>query len=280
MDKNDEIKGFELNLILNDYKFLLNSITDIPSPAPLSPAPHSWRFEVFLSFSGQDTRGNFTDHLLSGLLERQVKAYRDDKNLPRGSFISKALLRAIERSKISIIVFSKNYAASRWSLDELVKIIKCRKLLGHIILPVFFDVRPDHVAKQTGPYKKIFRKYEEKYKNNKQKVEKWKDALKTVAEISGWDKENYRSESKLIRIIAKKVVRKLRKAAPTVGNQLVQLNSKVEEMKLKLYEKWEEIGTIKFYGLQWGRKIWDSSKDKKRWQSQHVSEFCLMKWTN
>lgn len=64
--------------------------------------------------------------------------------------------------------------------------------MGHIILPVFFDVRPDHVAKQTGPYKKIFRKYEEKYKNNKQKVEKWKDALKTVAEISGWDKENYR----------------------------------------------------------------------------------------
>lgn len=74
----------------------------------------------------------------------------------------------------------------------------------------------------------------------------------------------------MIRIITKKVLRKLRKAAPTVGNQLAQLNSKAEEMKLKLYEKWEEIGTIKFYGLQWGRKIWDSPKEKKMWQSKQV----------
>ncbi|KAJ9174964.1 hypothetical protein P3X46_013556 [Hevea brasiliensis] len=248
-----------------------------PPPSPPSTAPlatPAWKYEVFLSFSGKDTRDKFTDHLLAGLLGRQIKAYRDDKNLQRGSLITKSLLRAIEKSRISIIVFSKNYAASKWCLDELVKIVKCNQLFGSIILPVFYDVSPDHVAKQTGPYRKIFREYEDKYKNNKQRVEKWKAALKTVAEISGWDMPNYRSEAKLIRIIANKVLRKLNKASPSVDKQLVQLNSKVKELNLQLCEEWEK-GNIKFCGLKWSRRIWpDSAMEtnlkKKRLQNKQV----------
>ncbi|XP_037495957.1 uncharacterized protein LOC110010315 [Jatropha curcas] len=230
-----------------------------PSPPPPPPPPPTWRYEVFLSFSGQDTRDNFTDHLYTGLVEMRIKAYRDDKNLGRGSFITKTLLRAIERSRTSIIVFSKNYAASKWCLDELVKIVKCNKLLGHMIFPVFYDVRPDHVAEQTGSYEKIFRDHYNNFK--KQRVDKWRNALKTVCGISGWDKPNYRSESKLIRIIANKILRKLKKAAPSVDKQLHQLNSKLEEMKLKFYEECEDIGTIKFCSLQWDRKIWDSTRE-------------------
>ncbi|XP_012081392.2 disease resistance protein RPV1 [Jatropha curcas] len=160
-----------------------------PPPPPPPPTP-TWRYEVFLSFSGQDTRDNFTDHLYTGLVERRITAYRDDKNLGRGCFIIETLFRAIERSRTSIIIFSKNYAASKWCLYELVKIVKCNKLLGHMIFPVFYDVRPDHVAEQTGPYKKIFIDH---YKNfKKRRVDKWRNALKTVCGISGWYKPNYR----------------------------------------------------------------------------------------
>jgi uracil phosphoribosyltransferase len=48
-----------------------------------------------------------------------------DDMLRSGEEISSALLKAIEESAISIIVLSKNYASSRWCLDELVKILEC-----------------------------------------------------------------------------------------------------------------------------------------------------------
>ncbi|EEF40623.1 hypothetical protein RCOM_1333460 [Ricinus communis] len=246
--------------------------SDLPLPPPPPSQLSSWRYDVFLSFSGQDTRENFTDHLYTGLVERGIKTYRDDKKLARGNVITATLLRAIERSRMSIIVFSKNYAASRWCLDELVKIVKCNKLTGHMILPVFLNVKPDHVSKQTGAYRKAFRDHEKEFK--KKRVDKWRNALKKVTDVSGWDKDNYRSESKLIKIIGHKILRKLRKAGPSVDKQLHQLDSKVKEMNLKLYEKLDDIGTIRFCGLRWGRKIWDSAQEnnltRKRQHSKQV----------
>lgn len=77
---------------------------------------------MFLSFRGEDTRASFTSHLNAG-----VKVFRDDDSLQRGDGISKSINRAIEQSRIAVIVFSKNYADSRWCHDELVKITECFK---------------------------------------------------------------------------------------------------------------------------------------------------------
>nr|GEV27161.1 Toll/interleukin-1 receptor (TIR) domain-containing protein [Tanacetum cinerariifolium] len=64
--------------------------------------------------------------------------------------ISDELIEAIEDSKFFIIVFSKNYASSSWCLEELVKIMDCRKGFGHTAYPVFYDVEPTEVCKQSG----------------------------------------------------------------------------------------------------------------------------------
>nr|XP_011468579.1 PREDICTED: TMV resistance protein N-like [Fragaria vesca subsp. vesca] len=50
-----------------------------------------------------------------------------DYDLERGEEITPALLKAIERSLISVIVFSENYASSRWCLDELVHTLECKE---------------------------------------------------------------------------------------------------------------------------------------------------------
>ncbi|KAL7161756.1 hypothetical protein ACSBR2_042268 [Camellia fascicularis] len=78
---------------------------------------------MFLSFRGEDTRKNFTNHLYAALVQIGIHTFMDDDELPRGHDISSALLKSIEESRISIVVFSTNYASSRWCLDELVKII-------------------------------------------------------------------------------------------------------------------------------------------------------------
>jgi hypothetical protein len=65
-----------------------------------------------------------------------------DTKLRSGDEISPTLLKAIEESEISIIVLSKNYASSQWCLDELIKILDCRKTRRQHILPLFYDIIP------------------------------------------------------------------------------------------------------------------------------------------
>jgi len=60
---------------------------------------------VFLSFRGEDTRASFTSHLNTSLLNAGVNVFRDDDSLQRGDAISKSINRAIEQSRIVVVVF-------------------------------------------------------------------------------------------------------------------------------------------------------------------------------
>ena len=128
----------------------------------------------------------FTGHLYAALRRKGIDTFMDDQ-LRRGEQISPALLTAIENSRISVIVFSENYASSSWCLDELAKILDCVNVLGHKALPVFYKVDPSHVKRQEGCYREAFAKHEQIYRENKEKLLKWKAALTEVATISGWD---------------------------------------------------------------------------------------------
>jgi len=114
------------------------------------------KIEVFLSFRGEDTRASFTSHLYASLQNAGINVFRDDDSLQRGDHISTSLLRSIEESEVSIIVFSRNYAESGWCLEELVKIMECYRTIGQIVLPVFYDVDPSEVRHQTGEFGKAF----------------------------------------------------------------------------------------------------------------------------
>ncbi|KAJ9675440.1 hypothetical protein PVL29_024385 [Vitis rotundifolia] len=104
--------------------------------ASVSTSIHEGIYDVFLSFRGADTRYHFTDHLYFALRDNGVHTFRDDEELERGDVIAPGLLKAIEQSRISIVIFSENYAQSRWCLDELVKIIECKTERKQIVLPV------------------------------------------------------------------------------------------------------------------------------------------------
>ena len=153
--------------------------------ASSSPStPHS--YEVFISFRGEDTRKNFTDHLYTTLVAYGIHTFRDDEELEKGGDIASDLLRAIEESKIFIIIFSTNYANSRWCLNELVKIFECTTQKQSTILPIFYHVNPSDVRKQSGSYGDAFVDHEKDADKKKMEViQKWRTALNQVASLCG-----------------------------------------------------------------------------------------------
>ncbi|KAI3669027.1 hypothetical protein L6452_40246 [Arctium lappa] len=143
----------------------------------------SFKYDVFLSFRGIDTRTNFVDHLYDALKRQNIETYKDDKNLQKGNKISKELIKAIEESRFHVIVFSKNYASSLWCLDELVKIMECqKKQTGQTVYPIFYDVEPTEVRKQSGALGEAIAKHENKVGDGK-----WREALKEAADLGGWE---------------------------------------------------------------------------------------------
>ncbi|XP_024194338.2 disease resistance protein RPV1 [Rosa chinensis] len=173
------------------------------SSLPLSSTDHQnhYRHQVFLSFRG-DTRFNFTDHLYKALCDRGIETFRDADKLRIGEEISAALLKAIEESRVSIVVFSQNYASSRWCLDELVKILDCRKSEGQEVRPVFYKVNPSDVRYQKGAFGDAFAKLERRYKDS---MGKWKATLKEAADLSGWTYEEERYETEFINDIVEEL---------------------------------------------------------------------------
>ena len=147
-------------------------------------------YDVFLSFRGGDTRKNFTDHLYTTLATHGIHTFRDDEELEKGGDIAADLSRAIEESRIFIIIFSKNYAYSRWCLNELLKIIDCVTQKESMVVPIFYDVPPSDVRNQSGSFGKAFTFHEKDADQKKERVEKWRIALTKAANISGWHVEN------------------------------------------------------------------------------------------
>ncbi|KAK2655841.1 hypothetical protein Ddye_008893 [Dipteronia dyeriana] len=180
------------------------------SSSSSSPSSDPLKYDVFLSFRGEDTRKNITSFLYDALCRKQIETFIDNNELRRGDEISPSLSKAIQDSSLSIIVFSENYASSSWCLNELLEILECMKTRGQIVLPVFYHVTPSDIRKQTGTYKKAFVEHEKRFKKTKDKVRNWRAALTQVANLSGWDfNQHDGTESEFVEKIANDVLKRL-----------------------------------------------------------------------
>ena len=153
--------------------------------AAAAAASSDWKYAVFLSFRGEDTRNNFTSHLYKALDQKGIETFMDDKKLRTGEEISPILVGAIQRSRCSIIVLSENYASSKWCLEELVEILECKRTKNQRVVPIFYNVDPSHVRNQIGSFGEALSKHEENLKIKGEKLRKWREALTQVANLSG-----------------------------------------------------------------------------------------------
>ncbi|XP_061370339.1 disease resistance protein RPV1-like [Gastrolobium bilobum] len=199
--------------------------------------------DVFLSFRGEDIRTTFVSHLHNAL--NKVKLIRTfiDYNLQRGEDVWPKLSQAIEDSHISVVIFSENYATSKWCLEELDKILQWRKCHGQVVLPVFYHTDPSHVRQQKGSYEIAFAKHERDFgdkdrESNKQRVHRWRTALTEAANISGWDSRNYMEEPQLIENIVNDVLQKLELRKPReLKGIVIEKNCSNVESLMKIIRK-------------------------------------------
>ncbi|XP_028795619.1 TMV resistance protein N-like [Neltuma alba] len=212
-----------------------------------SQSTYSKNYDVFISFRGEDTRTNFTSHLHSALTHKSLRTFIDYE-LPKGDDISESLIQAIKDSSISVVVFSENYASSKWCLDELTQILQCRKDLGQFVIPVFYKVDPSDVRKQKGTYQEAFAKHERDFRHNQGKLKKWKDALFETANLAGWHSQSFRDEAELIQNIIKDVLQKLDRKYPSILEGLVGIDENCECIEL-LLRKFSIIGVWGMGGI-------------------------------
>ncbi|XP_042486017.1 disease resistance protein RUN1-like [Macadamia integrifolia] len=186
-----------------------------------------WNPDLFLSTFSQDASNKIIiDDLYNALIEKGIRTIREDEE------DHKRREKAIERSRIAIVLFSRKYVSSIWCLDELLKILEFRSSsrTALTVLPVFCDVDPSDVRKQTGSLEEAFARYGELFKDEKEKVERWRAALTKVANLSGWDLHSVSNGQvgKFIQRIVNDVVLIKRSRTPlNIACYLVGIDSRV-----------------------------------------------------
>ncbi|XP_056165389.1 disease resistance protein RUN1-like, partial [Syzygium oleosum] len=218
------------------------------SSSPSCAAVPRWDYDVFLSFRGEDTRAGFVSHLDKELRRSGVRVFIDNE-LRRGERISLSLERAIKSSRIAIVVFSPNFAASTWCLQELTKILEMRGSRGQLVRPVFFHVDPSDVRKQTGVFAEIMARHEEVFGGDgSERVRKWRDALREAANLSGWHLGNS-LESELIQKIVEEVSSKLHRQYLDAAKHPVALDKHIRAVRMLLRTEDDGIHMVGISGI-------------------------------
>nr|XP_043629409.1 disease resistance protein Roq1-like isoform X2 [Erigeron canadensis] len=228
-------------------------MTSSPSSFPSSVVQKrkgGWTYDVFLSFRGDDTRNNFVDHLYAALTQKGIHTFKDDKILGGGQPISQELVKAIKESRFGVVVFSKNYADSSWCLEELSNIMECHKQMGQKVIPVFYHVDPSNVRKQNGDFAKAFETYEDKFKDEIDKVNKWRDALSAAASLSGQHILPLNSESTFIKKIVKDILADIEPRGASRENHLIGIEPRIHALiSLLKTDASEEVRIVGIWGM-------------------------------
>ncbi|KAK7352649.1 hypothetical protein VNO80_18073 [Phaseolus coccineus] len=130
-------------------------------------------------------------------------------------------------------------------------ILHC-KSTGLLVIPVFFKVDPYHVSHQKGSYEEALTKHQKRFKSKKEKLQKWKVALRQVADLSGYhfqDGDGY--EYKFIGHIVDWVSDKINPCRLHVADYPVGLGPQVLELrKLLNVESGDGFHMIYIHGMR------------------------------
>ncbi|XP_050155237.1 disease resistance protein RPV1-like isoform X2 [Malus sylvestris] len=212
------------------------------------------KYDVFINFRGEDTRRGFVSHLYKALRQKPINTFIDAEDLRKGDCLSE-LQTAIQESRLSIVVFSQNYASSTWCLKELVEILECKDTKNQIVVPIFYQVDPSDVRKLKRSFGEAFHQHEVHSNADMEKVRSWRSALTRATNLSGWDSQKYENDAELIEDIVQDVFGKLIHISSTSSedNDLIGMDSHMHEMYFLLHPDPTrvELADVRIVGI-WG----------------------------
>jgi hypothetical protein len=149
---------------------------------------HDILYDVFLSFKGEGgTRDGFTKELYDALHQKGIFTFKDDQELKIGAEIRASLYKAIENSRILMVVLCQNYASSTWCLEELTYIIDCYrndKKLQKQVLIIFYKVDPSDVWDVKNSFEAAMIHHEERFGRDSEQVKAWRNSLSSVRDLT------------------------------------------------------------------------------------------------
>ncbi|KAL9277741.1 putative TIR domain, AAA+ ATPase domain, P-loop containing nucleoside triphosphate hydrolase [Arabidopsis thaliana] len=233
-------------ILFRKFRFQESNSSSLSLPSPATSVSRNRKHDVFPSFHGADVRKTILSHILESFRRKGIDTFSDN-NIERSKSIGLELKEAIRGSKIAIVLLSKNYASSSWCLDELAEIMKCRELLGQIVMTIFYEVDPTDIKKQTGDFGKAFKKTCNG--KTKEHVERWRKALEDVATIAGEHSRNWRNEADMIEKIATDVSNMLNSFTPSRDfDGLVGMRAHMDMLEQLLRLDLDEVRIIGIWG--------------------------------
>ncbi|KAI4364299.1 hypothetical protein MLD38_020410 [Melastoma candidum] len=209
-------------------------------PSSSSPSLSPSKYDVFLSFRGQDTRHTIISHLYHALCQKGIRTFHHRSELKSGDRRDK-LFEAIEGSRIAVIMFSENYARSKWCLNEPAKIMDQQKLDKIKALPIFYRVSPGEVRLhkkengEKGCYQSAMEEMEARYRDDPKMVQRWREALWLGGDLIGYPMGNGQDENSVVQDTVKAVLKTLNRVPLDVATYPVGIDRHVKEIKKLLH---------------------------------------------
>lgn len=178
----------------------------------------SYVFDVFINHRGPDVKEGLAKHIYHRLKEHGLRVFLDQPELEKGDSVTSQIEEAIRTATVHVAIFSPRYGESSWCLNELVLMLES----GSTIIPVFYHVNPWELRwtqsqdgvyaralsilrcillckeDENGAYARALCMLEKKTtidpqtntkrpRHNSKTIEKWRNALSTLADTSGID---------------------------------------------------------------------------------------------
>eukprot|EP00253_Pinus_taeda_P016173 PITA_16173 len=216
-----------------------------------SSSSPSTSYEVFINHRGPDVKTTFASHLYKRLTSFGLRVFLDKPELEEGRTFPSQIEAAIRSAAIHIAVFSPTYANSQWCLNELIAMITT----GATILPVFYNVEPSELrwTEKDGRYAEALRKHEEKNRYDSETIQKWREALCTAANISGFELKQFNGdEGELLEAVVLRVLKHVDKTPlKFVAERPTGLVAKLKEFETKVLEqqKGNVVGIVRQGGV-------------------------------
>ncbi|KAG0504140.1 hypothetical protein KC19_N017000 [Ceratodon purpureus] len=205
-------------------------------------------YDVFLNHRGPDVKAGFVAHLDEALREEGLNPFLDKASLRKGDPAFRSINDALEVAKVHVAVVSKGYAESKYCLTELVDMLRS----GKPVIPVYYEVEPGHLRwVENGPFEEAFKKH--KSKRSPEQVKEWSDALRKLADITGfcYRPSDYKGDE--VELKREVVVAILSKLTRTYGAlQVDRFMVGVEEHVLHASRSWRWYPIPQVYWALWG----------------------------